>query len=167
MLTVIVAVVLSVLAAGGSYAYLNSSSAVAVGAAGATSTTITSGTTGLVVSSNTIALAGLYPGVTRTADFTVSASGSADLILSVTSITGQSTNGLDIRVAAGTCAAPGTAITSGSLGVKAIAAQSYDSTTTPASTVPLCLVVAMLVNAPATAVNTTTAITVNLTGDQP
>jgi hypothetical protein len=167
MVTVTVAIALSVLAAGGTYAYLNSSRPVAVGASGGTSATINSGTSGLVASTNTIAFAGLYPGITQTADFSVSASGSADLILSVTSITGQGANGLDIKVAPGTCAAPGTAIAAGSLGVKAVAAVTYDATTTPASTVPLCLVVSMLASAPASAAGTTTSIVVNLTGDQP
>ena len=167
MVTVTVAISLSVLAAGGTYAYLNSSRPVPVGVAGATSTTINSGTTGLVASSNNLALAGLYPGVTQTAEFSVSASGSADLILGVTSITGQGANGLDVRVAPGTCAAPGVAIASGSLGVKAVAATTYDTTTTAASNVPLCLVVAMLASAPASAAGATTSIVVNLTGDQP
>lgn len=167
MVTVTVAISLSVLAAGGTYAYLNSSRPISVGTSGATSATINSGTSGLVASTNNIAFAGLYPGVTQTADFSASASGSADLILSVTSITGQGANGLTITVAPGTCAAPGTAIVVGSLGVKAVAATTYDATITPASTVQLCLVVSMLANAPASAAGTTTAILVNLQGDQP
>ncbi|MBG6053719.1 hypothetical protein IWX81_000109 [Salinibacterium sp. CAN_S4] len=167
MVTVTVAISLSVLAAGGTYAYLNSSRPVGVGASGGTSATINSGTTGLVASTNTISFTGFYPGVTQSADFSVSASGSADLVLSVTSITGQGANGLDVKVAPGTCAAPGTAIAAGSLGVKAVAAVTYDATTTPASTVPLCLVVSMLASAPASAAGTTTSIVVNLTGDQP
>ena len=167
MVTVTVAISLSVLAAGGTYAYLNSSRPVSVGTSGGTSATINSGTSGLMASTNNIAFVGLYPGVTQTADFSASASGSADLVLSVTSITGQGTNGLAITVAPGTCAAPGTAIVAGSLGVKAVAATTYDATTTPASTVQLCLVVSMLANAPASAAGTNTAITVNLQGDQP
>lgn len=167
MVTVTVAISLSILAAGGTYAYLNSAQTVAVGTAGGTSATIKSGSAGLVASTNTIAFAGIYPGVIQSADFSVSASGSADLILSVTSVTGQGTNGLDVKVAPGTCAAPGTAIATGSLGVKAVAATTYDATTTPASNVPLCLVVTMAASAPASAVGTTTSIVVNLTGDQP
>ena len=167
MVTVTVAISLSVLAAGGTYAYLNSSRPVGVGTSGGTSAAINSGTSGLVASTNNIAFAGLYPGVTQTADFSVSASGSADLILSVTSITGQGANGLAIMVAPGACAAPGIAVAAGSLGVKAVAATNYDATTSPASTVQLCLVVSMLASAPAIAAGTTTAIQVNLTGDQP
>ena len=167
MVTVTVAIALSVLAAGGTYAYLNSSQAVSVSSAGGTSATIKSGTSGLVASTNNITFTGLYPGVTQTADFSVSASGSADLILSVTSITGQGANGLAITVAPGTCAAPGPATAAGSLGLKAIAATTYDATTPPASVVPLCLVASMLASAPASAAGTTTTITVNLTGDQP
>ncbi len=167
MVTITVAIFLSVLAAGGTYAYLNSSKPVTVGNAGASSASINSGSSGLVVSTNSIAFAGLYPGVTQSADFSVSAAGSADLNLSVTSITGQGVNGLSVTVAPGTCAAPGTAIAAGSLGLKAVAATTYDATTTPASTVSLCLVVAMPMSAPASAAGTTTSIAVNLTGDQP
>ena len=167
MVTVTVAVALSVLAAGGTYAYLNSSQAVSVSSAGGTSATIKSGTSGLVVSTNKIAFAGLYPGVTQTADFSVTASGSADLMLSVTSITGQAANGLAITIAPGSCAAPGIATAAGPLGVKAVAATTYDATTTPASTVQLCLVASMLASAPRSAAGTITTIMVNLTGDQP
>jgi predicted ribosomally synthesized peptide with SipW-like signal peptide len=167
MVTLTVAIALSVLAAGGTYAYLNSSRPVSVSPSTGSSATIQSGTSGLVASSNPIAFSGLYPGITQAADFSVTASGSADLMLSVTSITGQGVNGLAITVAPGTCAAPGTAIAAGSLGVKAVAATTYDAVTTPASTVPLCLVVSMLASAPASAAGTTTSLVVNLTGDQP
>ncbi|MGV8895889.1 MAG: hypothetical protein ACOH10_03285 [Rhodoglobus sp.] len=167
MVTVTVAISLSVLAAGGTYAYLNSAQTIPAGSAGGASATIKSGSAGLVITSGAAALSGLYPGVTKTADFTVSASGSADLGLSVSSIVGQGLNGLDIKVAPGTCAAPGTAIAAGSLGVTAVAATTYDSTTTPASTVPLCLVVSMLSSASASAAGATTSVSVNLTGVQP
>ena len=164
---VVLGIGLSGLGVAGTYAFLNSSQPLAVGTTGAISATMSSGTTGLVVSSGAITLSGIYPGQTRSADFTVSASGSADLLVNVASITGQGDNGLSITVAPGTCASAGSAVAVGALGVKAVAATTYDSTTTAALVVPLCLVVSMAANAPASAAGATTAITLNLTGAQP
>lgn len=164
----LVAVCLAVLATGGTYAYLNSSKPVTVTGASGTTATLTSGSSGLVVVSAPAAFgASFYPGITQSVDFSVSAIGSADLALSIESITGQGTNGLVVSVAPAACSAGAGAITSGSLGVTAIAPVVYDAVNTPASVVPLCLTVAMSESAPASAAGSTTSIVVTISGVQP
>lgn len=167
-LVMVVAVCLAVLATGGTYAYLNSSRPVVIAGTSGTTATLTSGTSGLIVTTAPAAFgATFYPGVTQSADFAVSATGSADLALSVSSITGQGANGLVVTVAAAPCSAGAAGIASGALGITAIAPLVYDAVNTPASIMLLCLTVTMPANAPATAVGTTTPIAITISGVQP
>jgi hypothetical protein len=152
------ALVLSLSAVGGTYAYLSSSQSIAlVSSTGATSTTITAGTAELSVNGDAISMTALYPGATKTAEFTVTNTGTTGLVISVDSITGPTTaNGLTATVARGTCASAGPAVASGSLGLT-LAAQGSSA---------VCLSVAMPTTAPASAQGVASSLSVSLTGTQ-
>lgn len=156
---VVVALVLSLSVVGGTYASLSSTQSVAlVSSTGATSTTITAGSADLTVNADAISLTGLYPGISRSTQFTVGNSGTTSLALTLDSVSGlTAANGLAATVASGTCAAPGSAVASGSLGV----------TVAPASSAVLCLSVGLPTTAPATAQGATSALVVSISGVQP
>lgn len=155
----VVALVLSLSVVGGTYASLSSIQSIAlVSANGATSTTISAGSADLTVSGDAISLTGIYPGIGRTAEFTVGNSGATSLALTVDSVAGTTAaNGLTATVARGTCATGATAITSGPLGV----------TLAPAASTVVCLTVAMPTTAPATAQAVSSTVTVSVSGVQP
>ena len=157
--TLVVALVLSLSVVGGTYASLSASQSIAlVSSSGATSTTITAGSADLSVSADAIALTGLYPGVARSAQFTVSNTGATNLALTLDSITGPTAaNGLTATLASGTCAAPGAAVSSGALGV----------TVAPAASTTLCLSVALPLTAPSTAQGAASSLVVSISGRQP
>jgi hypothetical protein len=151
------AIVLSVSAAGGTYAYLSSAQSVTLTGAGATTATITAGTATLTVGTEAITLAGLYPGETRTTPVAVGNSGTTALALSLDGITGPtSANGLTAAVAPGSC--PGTApgVTAGPLGLALPAG----------ATGTVCLAIGMATSAPAAAQNSSSTVTIALTGTQ-
>jgi hypothetical protein len=154
-----IALVLSLSAVGGTYAFLSSSQSIAlVSATGETSTTITAGTASLTVNGDAISMTGLYPGIARTAEFTVTNTGTTSLALSVDSITGPSTaNGLAATVARGTCASAAPAVASGALGLT-LAAQASST---------MCLSVAMSAAAPSSAQGVESSVAVAMTGTQP
>jgi len=156
---IVVALVLSLSVVGGTYASLSASqSVVLVSSTGATNATITAGSADLAVNADAIALTGLYPGISRTAQFTVSNTGATGLALTLDSVAGiTAANGLTASVANGTCAAPGPAVTSGALGV----------TVAPAGSAVLCLSVGLPTTAPATAQGATSGLTVAISGRQP
>jgi hypothetical protein len=155
----LVALVLSLSAVGGTYASLSAAQPIAlVSSTGATSTTITAGSADLTVSGETISLTGLYPGLTRTAQFTVSNTGVTALALTLDSISGPTAaNGLTATLAAGTCAAPGAAVSAAPLG----------ATVASAGSTAVCLTVAMPTTAPAGAQSQQTALVVSISGRQP
>ncbi|WP_184237239.1 TasA family protein [Conyzicola lurida] len=154
-----IALVLSLSAVGGTYAFLSSSQSIAlVSATGETSTTISAGTATLAVNGDAISMTALYPGITKTAEFTVTNTGSTSLALSVDSIAGPTAaNGLTATVARGTCASAAPAFASGSLGLT-LAAQASST---------MCLSVAMPTTAPSSAQGVTSSLSVALTGTQP
>ncbi len=146
----IVASSLGVLAAGGTYAYINASSAV-VGTA-----TLTAGTASLATSEGAVDFAALYPGQSRTGVYTVTNTGDAPLALAIASITGTTpVNGL-VATIGGTCTS--TQYTSGSFDAPTLA---------PGEATSLCLTVSMPVTAPASARGVTSPIVVTLTGVRP
>ena len=154
----VVALVLSLSVVGGTYATLSAAQPITLVSGGAPSATITAGSADLAVSTGTIALTGLYPGVGRTAEFQVGNTGSTALAVAVVSITGPTTaNGLVATVANGSCTAPGAAVASGPLG----------ATVAPGGTAVVCLSVALPAAAPASAQGATTAVSIALSGTQP
>ena len=155
----VVALVLSLTVVGGTYATLSSNQPIAlISSTGATSATITAGSADLTVNADTIALTGLYPGITRSAQFTVGNTGSATLALSLDSVSGlTAANGLGVTVASGPCSAPGAPTTSGDLAV----------TVAPTVSAVLCLAVSMPTTAPASAQGAVTSVAVAISGRQP
>jgi hypothetical protein len=157
LLTLVVAITLALIATNGTYAYLSSSAPVKLlPGSDATKVSITAGTSGLALGTPGVDLAAFYPGLTRSGDMTVTASGTVGLALSVTSITGTSSTGFGVTIAPGLCSANGTAVTTGSLGV----------TVAPGASASLCVRVALATSSPASAINTGTALAVVITGAQ-
>ena len=151
------AIVFSISASGGTYAYLSASQPVVL-FNGSTTATITAGTATLTVNSDTIGFANLYPGDSRSATITVGNTGVTALALSIAPITGPSTeNGLTAAVAPGTCPGTSAGVPSGPLGV----------TLAPGASAPVCLAVGMSTTAPSAAQSLGTTVTVALTGTQP
>jgi len=154
----VVSLVLSLSVVGGTYATLSAGQSIALVSNGGTSTTITAGSADLAVSTEALALAGLYPGVSRTAQFQVGNTGATSLALAVDSIIGPTAaNGLVATLAPGTCVAPGAAVASGPLGI----------TVAAGGTTFVCLSVALPANAPSTAQSASSALTVSISGRQP
>jgi len=157
MATLVVAITLALLATTGSYAYLTSSAPVKLLPGGnAGNVTITAGTASLAVTSAEVNLAALYPGVTRSGDVTVAATGTVGLALSISSTTGTSTTGYSITVAPGLCSANRAAVATGSIGV----------TVVPGTPTSLCVRVELSTSSPASAVNKSTPLTVVIAGAQ-
>lgn len=156
---VAVAVVVAAMLANGTFAFLNASKPVPLVTSGGTSATITAGTATLATSTPSISFVGLYPGESRQAEFTVTNTGTADLALSLVSITGFGSTGTTATLARGTCAsgAPQIANTGGSLGV----------TAARTTTVTVCLRVSMPATAPATGISKSATLVVALSGVQP
>ena len=155
--TLVVAIALALVATSGSYAFLSSSAPVKLlPGSDSTSVTLTAGTSGIAVSAPALDLTGFYPGLTRSADATVTASGSVSLALSVSSITGASATGFSVTIAPGLCAAKAPAVTTGSLGV----------TVAPGASTSICVTVGLATSAPASAINTSTTLSAVITGAQ-
>jgi len=155
--TLVVAIALALVATSGSYAFLSSSAPVKLlPGSDSTSVRLTAGTTSIAVSTPTLELTGFYPGLTRSADATVTVSGAVSLALSVSSITGTSTTGFSVTIAPGLCSAKAPAITTGSLGV----------TVAPGASTSICVTVGLATSAPATAINTSATLTAVITGAQ-
>lgn len=150
------AIVIALIATNGTYAFLSSSHAVPLTtASGAPAVTISAGNSALAISGSDISAMNLYPGESRASEFSVSASGSVSLALSVAS-TGTSATGFTATVAKGTCASNSPGVASGSLGV----------ILSPASSATVCVRVGLSVDAPANAVSTQGRIVVGITGAQ-
>ncbi len=148
--TLVVACSLGILAAGGTYAYLNAS------AVASTSAILKAGTASLSLSAGAVNLANIYPGQTRTGVYTVTNTGDVALTLAVASITGTSAaNGLVATLGAGTCS--GTQTSSGPLSVPTLA---------KGATTTICLTVSMPTTAPVSARNLTSSVTVVVEGVQ-
>lgn len=147
---VITAVLLGVLGAGGTYAYLNSSTGAQPGA------TLTAGTAALSISSGAQNLSLIAPGQTRTALFTITNTGDVPLNLTITSITGTSVaNGLTATLGNSSCS--GTQYTTGSFGVPTLA---------KGASATVCVTVKLGLNAPNTAQWVSTPIAVLINGTQ-
>jgi len=149
-LTVVVATAAGALGAGGTYAFLNAA------APAVPTATLTAGTASLSVTPGAQDLSNISPGQTRTALFTLTNVGDVRMDLAISSIAGPaSSNGLTATVSAGSCTA--TQYTSGAFGV---------STLAKGASTTVCVTVQMLLNAPNSAQNASTPITVLITGTQ-
>ena len=155
--TLVVAIALALVATSGSYAFLSSSAPVTLLPGNdATSVRLTAGTAGLTVSAPALDLTGFYPGLTRSADASVTASGAISLALSVSSITGTGTTGFSVTIAPGLCSAKAPAVTTGSLGV----------TIAPGASTAICVTVGLATSSPASAINTSATLGAVITGAQ-
>ncbi|EAR25732.1 hypothetical protein A20C1_07628 [marine actinobacterium PHSC20C1] len=148
----VIAISLGLIGTGGTYAYLNSS----INAAPAS--TISAGTAGLTVGSQSLNWSALAPGKSVTGTFTITNTGDVPLMLSATiaaTMTPSITNPFTISVADGACPASG--VPSGTL----------SSTLAAGATTNACLVVTLPANAPSNAQSASAAITATISGIQP
>lgn len=170
-----VAVVLGVLASGGTFAYLSSSASASTG-------TISAGNAALSTSGSPLSLAGLYPGATVSAPFTVSipdtgtdaAQGTVPLALSVTSFAGPATSNalwqnLSIRVDVTTSAAScldGTGLSGTPTWQPSSTGTSLNSTLAVGANAIVCLSATLSPSAPSSALGQTTSFNVTIGGVQ-
>jgi hypothetical protein len=155
--TLVVAIALALVATSGSYAFLSSSAPVKLLPGNdAVNVRLTAGTSSITISSPALDFTGFYPGLTRAGDATVTAAGAVNLSLSVASTTGTSASGFSVTVAPGLCSANAAAVASGPLGI----------IVAPGSTAAVCVRVGLATSSPATAVNTSTALSAVISGAQ-
>jgi len=148
-----IAVSLSLVGTGGTYAYLNASAIASPGA------TITAGTANLTVGNQSLNWTALAPGDSVTGTFTINNTGDVPLKLSATITTTMipsgTANPFTITVANGTC--PTSGVPSGTL----------NSTLAARTTTSACLVVTLPTNALPAAKSASAAISATILGTQP